>query len=183
MKKGVHGTVAFSNIVKRWNPSQLYSTRTNSAKQGSLHAKFSTWRNFNVTPTPPTPPHDVICAKKDLALRAHMEHQIGQIVVTCRLQESRPWSFYPAWTVYVKYHACVRKMMRCLWAWVLCEMRVSHAMRDSWEPCLNMYNDTGSNCNCNCNLDTPTRGAREDIQYMHILEERGREWVQTVEIQ
>ena len=33
------------------------------------------------------------------------------------------------------------------------------------------------NCNCNCNLDTPTRGAREDIQYMReiILEERGRE--------
>ena len=33
------------------------------------------------------------------------------------------------------------------------------------------------NCNCNCNLDTPTRGAKEDIQYIHkiILEERGRE--------
>ena len=32
------------------------------------------------------------------------------------------------------------------------------------------------NCNCNCNLDTPTRGAKEDIQYIHkiILEERGR---------
>ena len=31
--------------------------------------------------------------------------------------------------------------------------------------------------NCNCNLDTPTRRAGEDIQYMHkiILEERGRE--------
>ena len=53
MKKGVHGAVAFSNIVERWNPSQLYSTHTNSAKQGSLHSKFSTWRNFTVTPTPP----------------------------------------------------------------------------------------------------------------------------------
>ena len=34
-------------------------------------------------------------------------------------------------------------------------------------------------CNCNCNLDTPTRGAREDIQYMHKIilpvEEGGRE--------
>ena len=36
------------------------------------------------------------------------------------------------------------------------------------------------NCKCNCNLDTQTRGAREDIQYMHkiILEERGREFKQ-----
>ena len=32
----------------------------------------------------------------------------------------------------------------------------------------------GPKNNCNCNLDTPTRGTREGIQYMHkvILEER-----------
>ena len=36
-------------------------------------------------------------------------------------------------------------------------------------------NDNSNNY-CNCNLDTPTRGAKEDIQYIHkiILEERGR---------